>query len=213
MAAYAGPGGGSIRLGAIPSAMASFVPRVLSQCRAERPRVTMRVEEGWSGDLIRRTSRGDLDLAVVSAAAVGAADDSVALRPEPFVALLPASHALAGREDLRLSDLADEPWIAAPVAGARSEVDAACDRAGIRPRITATAAWGGAEQLIAAGLGVAIAPASIATVIRQDGGVAVRDLADRPVRHLALVRAPRDRRPQLERDLEEALVAAAGGPA
>jgi DNA-binding transcriptional LysR family regulator len=49
---FAAADGGAIRLGAVPSAMASLVPAALEALRAERPRVELRLEEAG-----RATSR------------------------------------------------------------------------------------------------------------------------------------------------------------
>src|SRR5690349_16891057 len=86
---FAASDGGAVRIGAVPSALAGFVPDALRALRAERPRVEMHVEEGWSGDLVRRTARGDLDLAVVSAGDGTRSPPGAPLLREPFVALLP----------------------------------------------------------------------------------------------------------------------------
>ena len=68
VAAHGAPDGGSVRLGAVPSAITSFIPAAIEALRADRPRVRVRIDEGWGEDLVVQTSRGTLDLAVVSAA-------------------------------------------------------------------------------------------------------------------------------------------------
>jgi DNA-binding transcriptional LysR family regulator len=179
---HAAPDGGAIRLGAVPSAMVGLVPEALEALRAERPRVELRLEEGWSQDLARRTARGDLDLAVV-------AGPGELLVREELVALLPGGHPLADRTALRLADLAAEPWLVAPEPAGRQAVLEACARAGFAPRIVAGVAWEATAALIAAGVGVALAPAGLAARLR-DRALAVRALADRPERPLSLVHAP-----------------------
>jgi DNA-binding transcriptional LysR family regulator len=206
MGAYAAPDGGSVRLGAVPSAMASIVPDALVALRARRPRVMIEADEGWTDDLLRRVDRGDLDLAVVSGPAADEPGDRTLLAAEPFVVLLARGHRLARRTALALADLRDEAWIVAPSPGVRGELVAACARAGFAPEIVATASWGAARRLVGAGLGVALPPASAAG---RTPGVAVRPLSEPPRRSLVLVRAPRARRTGAERDLEATLVAAA----
>ena len=210
MGAYAAPDGGAVRLGAVPSAMASIVPDALLALRARRPRVMVEADEGWSDDLLRRVDRGDLDLAVVSGLAGGDAGDRTLLAAEPFVALLPRGHRLARRRTLALADLRDESWIVAPSPGVRGELVAVCARAGFAPHIVATASWVATERLVAAGLGVALPPAS---AVGRTPGAAVRQLSDPPQRSLVLVRAPRARRTGAERDLEATLAQAAFTPA
>jgi DNA-binding transcriptional LysR family regulator len=203
--------GGAVRLGAVPSALATFVPDALRALRVRRPRVEIRVDEGWSRDLARLAARGDLDLAVVSASGTAPPPGDRLLR-EPFVALLPAGLPLARLRRLALRDLAGEPWLVAPEPGGREAMLAACAAAGFAPRIAGSAAWHAAGRLIAIGLGVALAPASTAERLAREAGVVARPLADGPVRELRLIRSPHTRRTPAERDLEAHLHEAAGAP-
>ncbi|HTI32189.1 MAG TPA: LysR family transcriptional regulator [Miltoncostaea sp.] len=207
---FAAPDGGAVRLGAVPSALATLVPDALRALRARRPRVEVQVDEGWSADLERLTARGDLDLAVVSASGGAGPAGGVRLLREPFVALLPADGAPARRRRLALRDLAGEPWLVAPGPGGREAVLAACAAAGFGPRIAGTAGWDAAGRLIGAGLGVALAPERTAARVAREPGVVARPLADAPSRELRLVRSPRTRRTPVERDLEADLLEAAG---
>ena len=209
MRGFAATDGGAVRLGAVPSALASFVPDGLLALRAQRPRIEIQVDEGWSGDLARLTARGDLDLAVVSAGATTASPPGVLLLREPFVALLPADQPIARPKRLALRDLAGESWFVAPGPGGREAVLAACAAAGFTPRIAGSAAWDSVGRLIGIGLGVALAPESTAVRLAQDPAVVARTLADMPVRELRLIRAPRARRTPVERDLEAHLREAA----
>jgi DNA-binding transcriptional LysR family regulator len=206
---YAASDGGAVRLGAVPSALASFVPDALSALRSERPRVEIQIDEGWSADLLRLVTRGDLDLAVVSSPRGNAPARGVPLLREPFVALVHAEHRLARGTPVALGDLRDEPWIVAPDPGGRQAVLAACAAAGFTPRVAASAAWHAAERLVGIGLGVALAPQSTAARLALGHQVVARDLADAPVRELCLVRAPRSRPTPAVRALAAALSEAA----
>jgi DNA-binding transcriptional LysR family regulator len=205
--AFAASDGGAVRLGAVPSAMAAIVPDAVRALRAQRARVEIQLEEGWSTDLIRRTARGDFDLAVVST--MEPIKTSAVLLREPFVALLPADHPLARRRTLALRDLAGQPWIVAPEPSGREAVVAACARAGFAPRVVASATWYAAEELIAVGLAVALAPECTTRRLRLTDAVAARHLTAAPVRELLLVKAPRRERTPVELDLAEHLRAAA----
>jgi len=204
MRGFAAVDGGAVRIGAVPSALAGFVAQALEALRDTRPRVEIQVVEGWSADLRRLAARGDLDLAVVSA---NDASGDVLVH-EPFSAVLPASHPLAARRRLALHELADEPWIVAPDVGGRQALMAACAGAGFAPRVVATAGWHATPDLIAAGLGLALAPADTARRLRR-GGVAVRAITGAPERTLELIRPPRVRRTAAERELERLLHQAA----
>lgn len=208
--AFSAADAGAVRIGAVPSALATFVPRALRALRARRPRVEVQVDEGWSADLARLAARGDLDLAVVSATGAVRADGRLLVR-EPFLALLPADGRLARRRRLALRDLAGEGWLVAPGPGGRDAVLAACAAAGFSPRITGSASWDAAGPLVGAGIGVALAPEGAAAAVARERGVVARPLADGPVRELRLIRPPGRRRTPVERDLEEDLLQAARG--
>jgi DNA-binding transcriptional LysR family regulator len=202
MSGFAATDGGAVRLGAVPSALVSFVVPALTALRAERPRVEIQVEEGWSADLARLTARGELDLAIVSPGNTGPIAPGQCLLREPFAALMSANHFLARRKRLSLGDLADESWLVAPDAGGRQSVLDACAAAGFTPRIVGSAGWHAAERLIASGLGVALAPASTAAQLAGGPGVLAKPLADVPIRELWLMTPPRAHRTPAERDLE-----------
>lgn len=211
MSAFGDPHGGAVRVGAVPSALAAFLPDAFSALRMRRPHVQVSVEEGWSTDLARRTARGALDMAVISSEARPASLPWSSLLREPFVAVLAERNPLAGQSRLRLSDLADEPWLVATEPGGRRAVMAACAGAGFSPRIIGTATWHAAGPLIAAGLGVALAPRSAGARLCSDSAVVVRSLGEAPERELVLVRARREATP-VEGDLERELRRATARP-
>jgi len=210
MHSYASPDGGAVRLGAVPSAMASLVPDALAALRTLRPRALVRLDESWSDDLLERIGRGELDLAIVSAAASDVPADRALLMSEPFVAVLPSRHRLARRRVLSLSDLRGEPLVVAPSPAIRRELVRVCAWAGFVPEIAATVGGSASERLVATGIGVALVPASAAPKAR---GLVVRPVPDVPPRSLVLASAHRAHRTGAERDLEAALVTAATSPA
>jgi DNA-binding transcriptional LysR family regulator len=87
---------------------------------------------------------------------------------ECYVAVLPEGHALAGKRSLWVRDLRGEPFIfyarrMGPLAFDRTI--ACCERAGFRPNIVQEAPQRPTLiRLVAAGLGVSLAPACVATV-------------------------------------------------
>jgi DNA-binding transcriptional LysR family regulator len=86
------------------------------------------------------------------------------LRREPLVVVLPEAHAQAAREEVALADLADEPFISYPSQHRSVVHDAvldACQAAGFTPRATEVAETSTLVSFVAAGLGVALVPASV----------------------------------------------------
>jgi len=103
------------------------------------------------------------------------------LRREPLVVVLPESHPQAAKTQVRLTDLAEEPFISYPSHHRSVVHDAvldACQAAGFTPRATEVAETSTLVSFVAAGLGVALVPASVQH-LRITGAV-YRSLAGAP---------------------------------
>lgn len=87
------------------------------------------------------------------------------LSDEPLVALLPVNHPLASKSVVNLADLRGEEFItypSSPPSSVYQTVTAACRQAGFTPKVRQEVAeTSSLVALVAAGLGVAVAPASI----------------------------------------------------
>jgi DNA-binding transcriptional LysR family regulator len=118
---------------------------------------------------------------------------------EPRVIALPAAHPLADRDDLDITDVLDEPFLALPVSSGmlRDYWLATEERRGAPVRIGAevTGAEETVEALIA-GLGVCLLSEGNAPLIARDG-VAIRPISGVGPSHLALVWRRGDNRPLL----------------
>lgn len=162
-----------------------FVPRLIRSFRDQHPLVSLSLEETSSRDLIDGLASERIDAAFIRSSVADPSGVSVhSLIEEDMVAALPAAHALApkGRDSqspLPLRALAAETFIIdlRPVGpGISAMVIAACRAAGFTPHV-------GQEvprivsilNFVAAGLGIAIVPASLQR-LHMDG-VAYRRLA------------------------------------
>ncbi|HEY2794807.1 MAG TPA: LysR family transcriptional regulator [Micromonosporaceae bacterium] len=154
---------GWLRVGAFPTAMAALVPRALADFRAEHPSVRTSVVEGLTPSLLERVADGSADVAVVSAAADDAIDatrfDLHHLMDERMLVAVPRTHRLARRRVVRLTEFADEAFIAGSFEPEHTLLRATLP-SGFRPRIDIVCAeWTGKFGCVAAGLGVALIPA------------------------------------------------------
>jgi DNA-binding transcriptional LysR family regulator len=130
------------------------------------------LQELATAEQIRALKEGALDLGFVRD---GEPESQVQIEPllsERYVAILPKQHRLAGRKSLRPAELREEPFVfyarkMGPLAFDR--MIACCQADGFRPKIVQdTPQWPTALRLIAAGLGVTIAPACVATLTLAD---------------------------------------------
>jgi DNA-binding transcriptional LysR family regulator len=165
-----------------------LVPRIIRAFREAAPNVAVTLQEGGTGQLVDAVRAGRLDGAFTRSA-VPNADDLVVqvLLKEELVVALPTAHRLASRDArtqqrLRLRQLAAEDFIlyrrpSGP--GLYDTIIAACRRAGFSPKISQEApVITSTLNLVAAGLGVSVVPASLSR--HHIEGVAYARLVDRP---------------------------------
>ncbi|MFD6792687.1 MULTISPECIES: LysR substrate-binding domain-containing protein [Prauserella salsuginis group] len=156
---------GTLRLAAFPTAMCRLLGPVAASLRARHPSLTVRLREAEAVDCFDLLFTGEIDLAVVEALPANPPVDDPrfeqhTLLTDPFDLLLPTGHELADQPTVRLTDVADEPWIVGlPDDAARAHVLAACTAAGFSPAIAHEACDASlVATLVHLGLGVALYP-------------------------------------------------------
>ena len=104
---------------------------------------------------------GNADLELGSRRAPDEATRSRLIAVEPLRLALPRDHPLAGRRQVRLAEVAGEPFIGLRAASAlRRQTDELCQRAGFRPTVIFEGDdLSNVRGFVAAGLGVAVVPA------------------------------------------------------
>lgn len=189
LAAYVHGEAGEVRVGAFSTAVPALVVPAVRALREAAPGISVRVRETEAAEAYELLAAGEVDIALSLAAQAPAAADAdtrftrESLLADPLDVALPETHALASAPDLRLADLAAEPWIFGG-SGPWSDITrAACENAGFTPEQAHSASgWTAILAMVEAGMGVALVP-RMAAVPRD--GVAMRDLgADRPRRHV-----------------------------
>jgi DNA-binding transcriptional LysR family regulator len=179
---------GRVRIGLTNSTpFHPLLPRVIRAFREAAPGVALTLQEGGTGELVEAVRAGRLDGAFTRSAVTNAADLVVeVLLTEELVAALPVRHPLAespgGQSRVRLRLLADDDFIlyrrpSGP--GLYDTIIAACRRAGFSPSISQEVpVITSTLNLVAAGLGVTVVPASMSRHHLE--GVVYASLVDRP---------------------------------
>lgn len=174
---------GTLCVGIAPTAPFNpLVPEAIRTFRERFPLVSLVLHEGLSNEIVSQFDNGQMDVAFVRAPQVHAKGVVVTLlQEEPFVAALPSHHPLARTRSktVALKNLASDQFIMIGPAGTglHDETVAACRAAGFAPRLgqpapRITSALG----LVAAGLGIALAPSTMQSVRMK--GVTYRQLTD-----------------------------------
>lgn len=113
-----------VRLGAFASAAAGVVPRALDRLARDRPDIVLTLREGTSAVLTRALRAGTLDLALLAGVSAHTPPDDrePALEVEtlaegPLRVAVSASHRVAGRSRVSVTELTGERWAAARSEG------------------------------------------------------------------------------------------------
>jgi LysR family transcriptional regulator, transcription activator of glutamate synthase operon len=155
------PDTGTVALAFQHSLATWLVPDLVRSFRAAHPHVTFQLtqvrDELHSAAL--DGGRADLEIGTRRPR-----DPSVHMRSiavEPLRLALPRDHRLAGRQQIRLADVSDEPFVSLrPNSALRKLSDELCERAGFRPSVVFEGDdLSTVRGFVAAGLGVAIVPA------------------------------------------------------
>jgi DNA-binding transcriptional LysR family regulator len=158
---------GSIRIGFTSSASLNpFVPAVISEFRARHSLVDVQLNENTTSVSLEQIRGGRIDVAFLRPAG-GETDGlrSKVLFDEDMLVAIHVQHPLAQRKSIALKQLENQPFVLYPRVNGRSLYDAiigACQNAGFSPKIIQEAPQlASTISLVAAGVGVAIVPASM----------------------------------------------------
>ena len=163
---------GVLKIGFVGSAMLTRLPSILDRYRRMYSRVQLHLNELHTSQLIDALREGSADVALARDA--GLIEDLHVEHAfiEPFIAVMPKKHPLAARKSIPISRLRDEPFVWFPrTAGNYAWENAirVLEQQGFHPKIVQEAPqWLTLVRLAGAGLGVTIAPASVAQIVSKD---------------------------------------------
>lgn len=180
LAAFVEGAKGTLRIGAYESVSARILPAILGVFAARWPKVAIDLVDSADDELLPLVEAGELDLAfVMDSEALSDGFKTTELLRDPYVLLLPAASPLAEKEIVPLDDLAGSRFVAQNMMTCQRYLEGSLRRVGFEPEITLRSSDNATVQgLVAAGLGVAIAP--LLTVDESDPKVAVRQF-DPPI--------------------------------
>ena len=169
---------GTLRIGFISTAAAIITPKLVKQFRDKYSHVDIELRNVLTRDQVTQLQERKIDVGFLRVPLSLPADIRTrVIHREPFVLLLPADHPLAQLEDLQLADCHSVGFVMytrkmAP--GFHDVIMNILHRNGLTPHVVQEASeMYTLVSLVAAGMGIAIAPASIAlhlvdnVVVRQ----------------------------------------------
>ena len=182
--------GGRLRMAAFATVAATIAPLAIAEFRSSYPDVTLTLTMTEPAEALPKLASGELDIALTlegvdDALTVGI--ESQWLLDDPMYIALPASHPLARRRKIALSDFRDEEWMLGTTDSCPDGrlFAAACRAAGFEPKLTfENDDYPAIAGFVAAGVAIAMIPDLAATSVRQD--IVLRSLGPRgPVRQIA----------------------------
>jgi DNA-binding transcriptional LysR family regulator len=174
---------GTIRVGFVSSAVYGALPAAVRRFRELHPGVVLALTELTTAFQLQGLHAGDLDVGIFRVDLPSLAETDLVAEPiarEPYVLALPADHPLAARARVPLAAVAKEPFVTFPYRSNPSlhgQIERFCLGAGFVPRVVQEATlMQTIVALVAAGIGVALVPASLQRL--QLAGVTYRPLAE-----------------------------------
>ena len=150
---------GELRVGFNDFAITDLLPKVVQKFRGDWPDIGVTLIDETSPRMVQSLLERRLDIAFLSGITPPLELESVVLRNERLVAVLPAAHRLATCAELLPGDLAEEPFVMGEPAWSvfLDVVNDYCRQAGFRPRVVQTAVHSnGIINFVGAGIGVTI---------------------------------------------------------
>jgi DNA-binding transcriptional LysR family regulator len=171
---------GRLAIGFVDSAMYTVLPEILRSFREQFPAVELRLHELTTAQQIQALYDKQIDVGIVRSAISEPGLSVECLLSESLVLALPETHPLSAQTQVALSALADESFILFPAKMGLvfyEQMMTMCQQAGFRPKVAQEAIqMQTIIGLVAAGLGIAIVPASLQNFHRS--GVIYRPLQE-----------------------------------
>lgn len=163
---------GVLNVGFSGSVMLTALPRAIESYRRMHPNVELRLRELVTAEQIPALLDGTLAIGFLRDGETREGLSLESVLHEPFIAVLPLRHRLARKKVLAPADLKDEPFVLFERRMGNLAFDrtiACCEGAGFRPNIVQDAPqWPTVLRLVAAGLGVSLAPACVANYMMPE---------------------------------------------
>lgn len=185
------PHSGLLRLGIFPTLAPYLLPHVIPEIRRKFPRLTLRLFEEKTEQILDMLVQGRLDAGVLALPAGGDQIIARILFEEPFVVAMPENHPLSRRQAVSLADLADQELLLLEDGHClRDQALEVCRLAGAHEQLDFHAtSMETLRQMVAANTGITLLPTlAIKPPISPTENLVIRPFkGDPPKRTVAMV--------------------------
>lgn len=154
------PTRGTISLAFIQTLGSSFIPDLIGEFKREFPEVSFALSQNISSKIWGDVATARIDIGFCSPQESSQNISTLPVRTEELFLIVPVGHRLAGKEEVDLREVADEPFITfKPGTALHDLIKELCEEAGFQPKII----FEGFEErtvvdLVGANFGVALVP-------------------------------------------------------
>ena len=154
---------GTLAIGFVDNAIWSSMPSVIREFHKQYPRIKLNLVQMPRDPQLKALQNGELDIAIVPGPVLHKGIKLQELAREPLYIVLPADHPLAQQEEIRIAELANEPFVTFPSTEDKNRINemihALCADAGFAPVLSQPVQqMHTALSLVSAGLGISIVP-------------------------------------------------------
>ena len=166
---------GIVRIGTFSSVAVNWLPNIFAEFQKDFPRIEYEMLLGDYEEVERWIAEGRVDCGFLSLP-TGSPFDTVLLKEDEYVVVLPQHHPLADKEKIAAEDLEDEPFFLLEHGG-RTEVTELLEKRKAYPKIRITT-WEdyAIMAMVEKGLGIGILPRMILKKIPYH--IVIRPLAE-----------------------------------
>ena len=174
---------GQLRLWANATAFAGFLPEVLARYSARHPGIALDIEDVLSEDAVRAVATGVAELAIIGENTPVGELKTLLCDEDELVAVLPHTHPLLTHSELSWPQALEHDLVSLPRSSSltrliSSQAEAFNQPLKIRIQVRSFEAL---CQMVASGLGIAIAPRKVAQSRVQSLQLQIRPLAGPPI--------------------------------
>ncbi len=173
---------GKVRVAALPSIAANWLPPVFERFRVDFPGVSIGLRDGMSQQCITLLEQGEIDFALATSNHHSVELASEWLWTDRFHLVCPAAHPLARRKTVSIDDILPYPFVNfVPISSVRQSLDAAFGKRKVNT-VLEVEHLATVSAMVERGIGVTVVPSL--TLYQFDRAT----LAVRPVRDTGLTR-------------------------
>jgi LysR family hydrogen peroxide-inducible transcriptional activator len=150
----------TLHLGVIPTLGPYYLPHVLTLVRDKHPKLRLLLREELTPHMLTHLAEGKLDAGLLALPINEPGLETVPLFEEPFLAAVPADHALARAKSVKLDELAQAGLLLLEEGHClRDQALEACHLEGLKSEEIRATSLETLRQMVAMGLGVTLIPA------------------------------------------------------